>query len=112
MKKIIMLILIIIPAVCFAHDSKRVQANFANDYADCHAYYMLMSEGDEKLKENEGIQFASSHVYEMAVKLSNEGTTDARVELATDVMLRDIQYKWSNNAVIVEKYEKFLSGFN
>lgn len=106
--KIIALMPIILPALCFGYDEERAMNNLAHDYAICSAYYALMSEGSKKSgKEIEGMLDLSFKAFQMSVELTNQKLTTARVELSVKDMKEDMDNNWSNASIVINKYAYF-----
>ena len=101
------LLAINMPINALAYDRERVETNLASDYAECAAYYMFMSNSDEKLKNDPGLKRAAELSYELAVGLSNIKVTNARIELSTNKMMKEIDYSLSNGAILINKYGEF-----
>ena len=94
-----------IPAVAGAYDTQRAQANLASEYAICAAYYMVTTQVlTDNSKDASSAEAAARNSLDMAVKLSNRKVTSARVDMATQLMMEDMNNDWSNWAVVVSKY--------
>lgn len=92
-------------AILYALVSNEAKSNLASEFAKCSAYYSLMGLAVERQQENiEQFIQAAYLSYSLAVKLSNEEVTKARMELDTKAMVKEINNDWSNGAILINKY--------
>lgn len=67
---------------------------------------MFLSQ-DEKLKSDPRLTESGVRCLAIAVEFSNEEVTKARIEMALKSMLKDIDNKLSNAAIVINKYGEF-----
>lgn len=102
MKKIIMLAFILVYSSAFASDFDVALNNAAHEMAVCTSYYLYIvnaTEHDERDKKDE----LSKKYMDMAqgtlkysVDMSNQATTEARVKIAMDEMVKQTEGNISN----------------
>ena len=89
----------------YGNEDERIKAHIANDFAECTAYYRIMSKGNSgniKKYNKYGEQ-----CYAYAVELSNAADTEARVELSIKDQLKTINNDYSNTSLLTNKYDAF-----
>jgi hypothetical protein len=95
-----------VPAL--AYDAQRAKVNLAQEYAECAAYFLIAAEGVRKLNSADPLiarlHAAESEALQRSINLSNEKVTGARVHLAIDDLKRQMDYSYSNMAILNAKY--------
>ena len=89
----------------YGNEDERIKAHIANDFAECTAYYRIMSKGNSgniKKYNKYGEQ-----CYAYAVELSKAADTEARVELSIKDQLKTINNDYSNISLLTNKYDAF-----
>ena len=104
MKRLCLLISLLSPVLVLAYDLELSKSNLASEFATCSAFYLLISQGHEKLKNDSRFEAAVRQAFELPVELSNYDVTNARAELDTKQMLQEMKYNYSNAAIIINKY--------
>lgn len=102
--KYISLFLLLFSMRSFAYDVERARNNLVSDYAACSAFFIVISQGDNEFKRDPRFRKFAEMSYNLAVKLSNAGVAEARIEFYSKQMMRDMKYDWSNVKVIMDKY--------
>jgi hypothetical protein len=105
MKYISFIFIFMIATNGYGNDDEQVKAHIANDFADCSAYYRIMSKG--KSGNIKRYNEAGEQCYAYAVELSNAAITEARVELSIKDLLKLINNDYSNSALLTNKYDAF-----
>lgn len=96
---------LLLPAVAWAYDYQRAQANLASDYAACAAFYMTTTEVlRNHSRDHSNAEAAAKNALKMAVDLSNQEVTSARVQMVTEMLIGDMKGDWSNWGGVVNKY--------
>lgn len=92
----------------FAYDTERATVNLAQEYAKCAAYFLIAAEGVRKLNSADPLvarlHAAESEALQRSINLSNEKVTEARVHLAIEDLKRQMDYNYSNMAILNAKY--------
>jgi hypothetical protein len=105
MKYIFIVFITMIAINGYGNEDERIKAHIANDFAECTAYYRIMSKGNSgniKKYNKYGEQ-----CYAYAVELSNLADTEARVELSNKDQLKLINNDYSNTSLLTNKYDAF-----
>lgn len=103
--RVLLVLFCFIPVAANAYDTQRAQANLASDYASCAAFYMMIAQVlTDNQKDASKAEAAARIALDMAVKLSNREVTSARVGMATQLMMEDMNNDWSNWAIVLNKY--------
>ncbi len=105
MKYIFIVFITLIAINGYGNEDERIKAHIANDFAECTAYYRIMSKGNSgniKKYDKYGEQ-----CYTYAVELSNAADTDARVELSIKDQLKLINNDYSKASFLTNKYDAF-----
>ena len=106
-RTLITIAMIIMPLSAIGYDLEQATANLASDLSECAAYYILISQGHESLKNDPELNRAGEIAFNTAVELSNVKVTQARMELAGKDMLEEIDNNYSNSAILINKYGEF-----
>lgn len=105
MKYIFIVFITLIAINGYGNEDERIKAHIANDFAECTAYYRIMSKGNSgniKKYNKYGEQ-----CYAYAVELSKAADTEARVELSIKAQLKTINNDYSNTPLLTNKYDAF-----
>ncbi len=86
MKYIFIIFISMIAINGYGNEDEQVKAHIANDFADCSAYYRVLSKG--KTGNIKKFNKAGEQCYVYAVELSNAADTEARVELSIKDQLK------------------------
>ena len=106
MRKYIFIVFISMIAMkAYGDDDEQIKAHIANDFAECSAYYRIMSKGKYGNIKKFNKYGEQCHAY--AVELSNEAVTEKRVELSVKDQLNLINNDNSNTANLTKKYDAF-----
>lgn len=105
MRHLIFAALFLAPMAVSAYDPERAKDNLAYEATTCSAYFMIMS-ALPGIAEPVSLKFKQqfSQLLDVAVALTNEKLTKARFELAQKGMLRDLDGKGSNIAIVSNQY--------
>jgi hypothetical protein len=96
-----------------AYDAERALANFADDYAQCTAYYLTSAAGAERSGHPDATaQFkeAALRTLTEAIRLSTAEVAAARVELDVLRMATEMQGNFSNFAILIKRYGLLCKG--
>ncbi len=105
MKYIFIIFISMIAINGYGNEDEQVKAHIANDFAECSAYYRILSKGSAgNIKK---YNKAGEQCYAYAVELSSAAETQTRVELATKNQLKLINKDYSNSALLTNKYDAF-----
>ena len=111
MKLFIISLLFINPIIVYAYEADRAISNLASDYATCSAYYSLMAYGSENNKDaRSNFNKVAQYAFFAASKLSNKRVTESRIELDIKAMMKEIDYSFSNGAILINKYGEYCKG--
>jgi hypothetical protein len=105
MKYVLFVFILMFALNGYGNDDEQVKAHIANDFAECTAYYRIMSKGNSgniKKYNKYGEQ-----CYAYAVELSNAAYTKTRVELSIKDQLKLINNDYSNTSLLTNKYDAF-----
>ena len=105
MKYIFIIFISLIAINGYGDDDEQIKAHIANDFAECSAYYRIMSKG--KYGNIKKFNKYGEQCYAYAVELSNEAVTEKRVELSVKDQLKLINNDYSNSAILTNKYDAF-----
>jgi len=89
----------------YGDENERIKAHIANDFAECSAYYRIMSKG--KSGNIKKYNKAGEQCYAYSVELSNATVAEARIELSIKDQLKLINNDYSNSALLTNKYDAF-----
>lgn len=96
-----------VSAVTVALDSESIEDTLASEFAECSAYYGVLSQGIEEGNEaKQKMQDVSVQSMLYAVEFSNKEVSFARAKLDADRIRQEMHGKYSNGAIIIEKYGK------
>jgi hypothetical protein len=90
-----------------SYDKERAKANLADDFATCATYYLTMAEGAKTAKKadvSKAMEHMGTLAMSLAIELSNEKVTSARMELTVQEMAHETDHNWSNSAILINKY--------
>jgi molecular chaperone DnaK (HSP70) len=105
MKYIFIVFITMIAINGYGNEDERIKAHIANDFAECTAYYRIMSKGNiGNIKKYNKYR---EQCYAYAVELSNAADTEARVELSIKDQLKLINNDYSNTSLLTNKYDAF-----
>ena len=88
-----------------AYDSERARAYFAQELAECGAWYTLVAEAPGVDEINQ-IRFraAGTSLVSTAADLTSEAWALAQMEVATTKIRREMRDSWHNYPVVDKKY--------
>jgi hypothetical protein len=91
----------------FAYDSERARAYFAQELAECGAWYTLVAEAPGVDEINQ-IRFraAGTSLVSTAADLTSESWALAQMEVATTRIRREMKDSWRNYSVVDKKYRE------
>lgn len=89
----------------FGNEDEQLKAHIANDFAECSAYYRIMSKG--RAGNIKRYKKAGEQCYDFAVELSDAAATEARIESSTKDQLKLINNDYSNSALLTNKYDAY-----
>ena len=103
MKYIFIIFISMIAINGYGNEDEQIKAHIANDFAECSAYYRILSNGKygniKKYKKN------GEQCYAFAVELSNVATTEARIDSSIKDQLKLINNDYSNTSLLTNKYD-------
>ncbi len=90
-----------------AYDSERARAYFAQELAQCGAWYTLVAEAPG-VGEIDQIKFRAAGIalVSTAADLTSESWALAQMEVATTTIRREMRNSWRNYPVVEKKYKQ------
>jgi hypothetical protein len=97
--------LISLPHAAAAYDSERARAYFAQELAQCGAWYRLVAEAPG-VDEIDRIKFRAAGIslVSTSADLTSESWALAQMEIATATIRREMRDSWRNYPVVDKKY--------
>ena len=90
-----------------AYDSERARAYFAQELAECGAWYTLVAEAPG-VGEIDRIKFRAAGIglVSTAADITSESWALAQMEVATTTIRREMRNSWRNYPVVEKKYKQ------
>jgi len=90
-----------------AYDSERARAYFAQELAECGAWYTLVAEAPG-VGEIDQIKFRAAGIalVSTAADITSESWALAQMEVATTTIRREMRNSWRNYPVVEKKYKQ------
>jgi hypothetical protein len=94
-----------VASVADAYDPDRARNNFAHELANCAAYYTLtvQAPGFDEARKKQASDIGEN-LGALSSQLSSVKLAIARMELATKDMMRDLENRWENLSIVLNKY--------
>ena len=90
-----------------AYDSERARAYFAQELAECGAWYTLVADAPG-VGEIDQIRFRAAGIslVSTAADLTSESWALDQMEVATTTIRREMKYSWRNYPIVDKKYRE------
>lgn len=105
--KLLIIAILLMATNVLAYDFDRALSNLSNEFANCASFYFVLSEAVKTTSDDSASEkfiTIGTETANFAILSSNQKVLEARLKMAMEDMSKEIDYDYSNTAILMSKY--------